>query len=162
MSKFLGQLRRRARDLKRSSCSHSQKLYFIYSPYNSVEQKILVKISFPLSHASQIRKKNAIFLIKRYPLIASASISHFYKPPVHGTGAVTVTTLLFLVWNNPKCCSFRSSPLKGHIWVCSGECQECPSLGDVRKHQITPSAALSWAALPSGTARACVWNITAH
>lgn len=157
---------RRVRDLKRSSRSHIQKLYILLSPYNSVKQKIFTKISFLLSCACQIRRKNTIFLTKRYPLIASALISHLYKPPVHGTGAVTQSQWphsCFRGGTATKCCSLRNFPLNGHVLGCSGECQECPRLADGREQQITHTLLLCAVQLcPQATARACVWNITAQ
>lgn len=118
--------------MKRSSCSHSQKLYFLLSPYNSVKQKILINISFLLSHACQIRKKNAIFLTKIFPLIASALISHLYKPQFMvqvQSHSPSDHTPVSGVKQPQKCCSFRNFPLSGHIlgsarsapaWLMSG------------------------------------------
>lgn len=50
----------------------------------------------------------------------------------------------------PNAAARGTYPLSGHILVCSGECQERPSPADGREQQITRSAALCCAALPSG------------
>lgn len=89
---------------------------------------------FPLSHSCQIRRKNAIFLTKRYPLFASALISHLLKPPAHGTGAATQSQFE----TTTGCCSFRNFLSFGHILGGSGEWQECPSLADARSSRSHP------------------------